>query len=75
MAQNVAQMTKNLCFIELSQSWYRVYFEHADYEYGHDLGRYCHQIGPNGTKSGKNDKKFVFHRIVSRLVQSQFQTC
>ena len=37
MAQKVAQMTKKLCFIELSQSWYRAYFKYADYEYGHDF--------------------------------------
>ena len=37
MAQKVAQMTKKLCFIELSQSWYRAYFKYADYDIGHDF--------------------------------------
>ena len=49
MSQKVQQMTKNLCYIELSQIWHRAYFKHADYEYRHDFLKYCHQIGPNGT--------------------------
>ena len=41
MAQKVAQMTNNLCFIELSQSWYRAYFKHTDYECEHDFLKFC----------------------------------
>ena len=75
MAQKVAQMTKNFSFIELSQNRYRAYFKHADYEYEHDFLKFCLKIGPNGTKSGTNDKKLMFDRIVSKSVQSLFQAC
>ena len=36
-ARKVAQMNKNWNSIELSQSWYKTYFNHADYEYEHEF--------------------------------------
>ena len=66
---------KNRNYLELSRNQYRAYFKHADYEYEHDFLKFCLHIGPNGTKNGTNDKKFMLHRIVSKLVQSLFQTC
>ena len=33
--------SKNRNFLELSQSWYRAYFKHADYEYEHDFLKFC----------------------------------
>ena len=66
---------KNRNFVELSRNRYRAYFKHTDYEYEHDFLKFCLQLGPNATKSGTNDQKFEFHRIVSKLVESLFQTC
>ena len=37
MAHKMAQMTKDLCCIELSQNRYSANFKDADYEYGHDF--------------------------------------
>ena len=61
---------KNRLFLEWSQNRYRAYFKHADYGYEHKFLKFCDQIGPNGTKSGTDDQKFMLHRIVSKLVQS-----
>ena len=36
-ARKVPQMTKNLCYVELSQNRYSANFKDADYEYGHDF--------------------------------------
>ena len=37
MAQKMAQMTKTLCYIELSPNRCSANFKHADYECGHDF--------------------------------------
>ena len=71
--QKIFEQNRN--FLELSQNRYRAYFKHADYEYEHDFLKFCLYIGANGTKSGTNDQKLMFHRIVSKLVQSLFQIC
>ena len=55
--------SKNRNFLELFQNQYRAYFKHADYEYEQDFLKFCLQLGPNGTKSGTNDQKFMFLTI------------
>ena len=36
-ARKVGQMAKNWNSIELSQNWYKAYFDHADYVYEHEF--------------------------------------